>query len=185
MQVTARVPGLDNQAFALGIPETIGCREAMLVNFPEAKIEWQGPDADGVVSCVWGPGGRVSYTLRLVPADDYIDVEMTIRNHTEFVWRDVFAFNFLQRQAADRPGLATRQQWARPVGIAGASKPHGRMEEMVPDQLEQVLAEAPVAFVPVGTYEHHGFHLPVCFDGIKAHALCKRVAQRGQLHCAA
>jgi hypothetical protein len=34
---------LDNQAFALGIPETIGCREAMLVNFPEAKTEWQGP----------------------------------------------------------------------------------------------------------------------------------------------
>ena len=43
MQVRAQVPRLDNQAFALGIPETIGCREAMLVNFPEAKIEWQGP----------------------------------------------------------------------------------------------------------------------------------------------
>jgi hypothetical protein len=93
MQVTARVPALGNQAFALGIPETIGCREAMLVNFPEAKIDWQGPDEHGVVSCSWGPGGRIAYTLRLVPADDYIDVEMTIRNHTEFLWRDVFAFN--------------------------------------------------------------------------------------------
>ena len=49
MQVTALAPGLDDQAFALGIPATIGCREALLVNFPEAKIEWQGPDADGVV----------------------------------------------------------------------------------------------------------------------------------------
>ncbi len=39
-------------------------------------------------------------------------------------------------------------------------------------------AEAPVAFVPLGTFEHHGWHLPVCFDGIKAHALCERVAQR-------
>ena len=313
MQVAARVPGLDDQAFALGIPETIGCREAMLVNFPEAQVEWQGPDADGVVSCAWGPGGRISYTLRLVPADDYVDLEMTIRNHTEFIWHDVFAFNclnpihaptfqdwklertymstqgkplcmaqttrvkgpmptvgfylperiqagnesifvrgfkatspdrtdgswivtlsepagsymaataweaaflfdnmdrcclhaapsfgdigpgeesttvsrlylargtldeFLQRQAADRPGLAARQHWARPVEVARDSKPHGRMEEMLPDQLEQVLAEAPVAFVPLGTYEHHGFHLPVCFDGIKAHALCERVAQR-------
>jgi hypothetical protein len=93
MQVTARVPALGNQAFALGIPETIGCREAMLVNFPEAKIDWQGPDEHGVVSCSWGPGGRIAYTLRLVPADDYIDVEMTVRNHTEFLWRDVFAFN--------------------------------------------------------------------------------------------
>jgi hypothetical protein len=38
MQVWARVPALDNQAFALGVPETIGCREALLVNFPEASI---------------------------------------------------------------------------------------------------------------------------------------------------
>ena len=43
----------------------------------------------------WGPGGRISYTLRLIPAEDYVDVEMTIRNHTEFLWHDVFAFNCL------------------------------------------------------------------------------------------
>ena len=42
MQVTARMPGLDNQAFSLGMPETIGCREAMLVNFPEAKLTGRG-----------------------------------------------------------------------------------------------------------------------------------------------
>jgi creatinine amidohydrolase len=331
MQVTARVPGLDNQAFALGIPETIGCREAMLVNFPEAKIDWQGPDADGIVSCSWGPGGRISYALRLIPAADYVDVEMTVRNHTEFLWHDVFAFNclnpiqapafkdwklertylskqgkpycvarttrvkghmptvgfylpehlkageesvfvrgfgatspdrtdgswivtlsepagaymaatamksaflfdnldrcclhaapgfgdigpgessttvsrfylargtlddFLKRQEADRPELAARQKWARaagsasdrqgsPVGApaggkraADETRPHGRMEEMSPDELEEVLEQAPIAFMPVGTFEHHGWHLPVCFDGIKAHALCERVAQR-------
>jgi hypothetical protein len=95
MQVTARVPALDNQLFALGIPETIGCREAMLVNFPEAKVEWQGPDVQGAVSCRWSPGGRISYELRLIPAEDFVDVEMTIRNHTEFFWHDVFAFNCL------------------------------------------------------------------------------------------
>lgn len=313
MQVTARVPGLDNQAFALGIPETIGCREAMLVNFPEARVKWQGPDAEGVVSCSWGPGGRIFYTLRLLPTADYVDVEMTVRNHTEFLWHDVFAFNclnpiearafqdwklertymsaqgkprclaqttrvkghmptvgfylpervavgtesvfvrgfgatspdrtdgpwivtlaepagaymaatameaaflfdnldrcclhaapsfgdigpgegsttvsrlylakgtlddFLRRLAADRPGLTARQKWARSVGAARGTKPHGRMEEMSPDELEAVLAEAPVAFVPLGTYEHHGFHLPVCFDGIKAHAFCERVARQ-------
>jgi creatinine amidohydrolase len=313
MQVEARVPGLDNQAFALGIPETIGCREAMLVNFPEAKIEWQGPDADGVVSCSWGPGGRVSYELRLIPAVDYVDVEMTVRNHTEFLWHDVFAFNcvnpieapafqdwklartymssrgkplcmartarvkghmptvgfylpewikageesvfvrgfeatspdrtdgswivtlsepagaymaataieaaflfdnldrcclhaapgfgdigpregsttvsriylakgtldeFLQRLEADRPQLAARQKLARSRTVNRDTKPFGRMEEMTPDELEEVLTKAPVAFVPLGTFEHHGWHLPVCFDGIKAHALCERVAQR-------
>ena len=180
MQVRAQVPRLDNQAFGLGIPETIGCREAMLVNFPEAKIEWQGPDADGVVTCSWGPGGRISYTLRLVPAEDFGDIgpgegSTTVsRLYLAKGTRD----DFLQRLAADRPGLSARQKWARPVGAARGTKPHGRMEEMSPDELETVLAEAPVAFVPLGTYEHHGFHLPVCFDGIKAHALCERVAQR-------
>lgn len=34
MQVRARVPALGNPAFALGLPETIGCREALLVNEP-------------------------------------------------------------------------------------------------------------------------------------------------------
>lgn len=57
-------------------------------------------------------------------------------------------------------------------------KPHGRMEEMHPDDLELVLAKNPVAFVPLGTFEHHSWHLPVCFDGIKAHALCERVAAK-------
>ena len=313
MEVLARVPGLDNQGFALGIPETLGCREALLVNFVEAKIDWQGPDEHGAVSCSWGPGDRISYALRLIPASDYVDVELTVRNYTEFLWREVFAFNclnpieapafkdwklertymsragkpfpmaqttrvrghmptvefylpeqakpgeesvfvrgfgatspdrtdgswivtlsepagtymaatameatflfdnldrcclhaapslgdigpgeasttvsrlylargnldeFQRRLEADRPALAARQKWARPAPTDRHGKPHGRMEEMTPDELERVLAEAPIAFVSVGTFEHHGWHLPVCFDGIKAHALCERVAQR-------
>ncbi len=100
MQVAARVPHLNNQVFSLGIPETLGCREAMLVNFPEAKIQWQGPDTHGVVSCSWGPGGRIFYTLRLMPAEDYVDVDMTVRNYTEFLWHDVFAFNCLNPTGA-------------------------------------------------------------------------------------
>ena len=93
MQVSAQVPHLQDAVFALGIPETIGCREALLVNFPEARIDWEGPDSAGAVSCSWGPGGRISYSLRLTPAEDYVDIEMTVRNHTEFLWHDVFAFN--------------------------------------------------------------------------------------------
>jgi creatinine amidohydrolase len=58
------------------------------------------------------------------------------------------------------------------------AKPHGRLEEMRPDELEQVLRQAPIAYMPLGTFEHHGWHLPVCFDGIKAHALCERAAAR-------
>lgn len=51
-----------------------------------------------------------------------------------------------------------------------------RFETARPDDLEAMLAEAPIAYVPLGTYEHHGWHLPVGFDGIKAHALCWRAA---------
>ena len=57
-------------------------------------------------------------------------------------------------------------------------KPFVRMELARPDALEAVLDTSPVAYVPLGTFEHHGFHLPVCFDGIKAHALCLRAAAR-------
>jgi creatinine amidohydrolase len=53
-----------------------------------------------------------------------------------------------------------------------------RMEESRPDDLEALLDEAPIAYVPLGTYEHHGWHLPVCFDGIKSHALSLRAAER-------
>ncbi len=78
---------------------------------------------------------------------------------------------------------AAAQQTAEPARgpaptATRTARPHGLMEEMLPDELEAVLLAAPVAFVPIGTFEHHGWHLPICFDGIKAHALCERVAQR-------
>lgn len=144
MQVTASVPGLDHQRFALGIPETIGCREAMLVNFPEARIEWQGPDAAGAVSCSWGPGGRISYALRLIPAEDYVDVEMTIRNHTEFFWHDVFAFNCLNPVQApafqdwklERTYLSRQ---GKPFAMAGTTRVKGHMPTVafyLPDRVE-------------------------------------------------
>ena len=192
MQVTARVPILANQAFALGIPETIGCREAMLVTLSKSTNAYMAATAmdaaflfDNLDRCCIhaapgfgdiGPGEASTTVSRLYLARGTLDI-------------------FLKRQEADRPGLATRQKWARAAGSASDSqgsprapagrrqaadetRPHGRMEEMSPDELEKVLEQAPIAFVPLGTFEHHGWHLPVCFDGIKAHALCERVAHR-------
>jgi creatinine amidohydrolase len=57
-------------------------------------------------------------------------------------------------------------------------KLHGSLEMLHPDLLEQILDETPVAFVPLGTFEHHGWHLPIGFDGIKARALCERTAAK-------
>jgi creatinine amidohydrolase len=53
-----------------------------------------------------------------------------------------------------------------------------RYEELRPDELAACVAAAPVAFWPLGLLEHHGWHLPVGFDGIKAERICIRVAGR-------
>lgn len=95
MEVIATVPALNGQGFHLCIPEAIGSREALWVNFMEAAVKWEGPDESGVLSCLWGPGGRIVYSVRLVPAHDYVDVEITVHNLTEYLWHDVFAFNCL------------------------------------------------------------------------------------------
>ena len=51
-------------------------------------------------------------------------------------------------------------------------------EEMLPHELEAALAEFPVAYVPVGSLEWHGRHLPLGNDSIKAHAMLVKVAEQ-------
>ena len=53
-----------------------------------------------------------------------------------------------------------------------------RYAELRPDQIAVAAAEAPVAFWPLGLLEHHGWHLPVGYDGIKADRICQRIAER-------
>lgn len=93
MGCTALVPTLDGQMFALGIPETIGCRERMILNFPEVEIRWTDPDTDGSISCEWTTEGRIRYKTKIIPARDYVDVEMSIENLGDRPWHNVFAFN--------------------------------------------------------------------------------------------
>lgn len=50
-----------------------------------------------------------------------------------------------------------------------------RYERLRPDELATSVQKAPVAFWPLGLLEHHGWHLPVGFDGLKAEHLCQRV----------
>jgi len=51
-------------------------------------------------------------------------------------------------------------------------------QELRPDELAAIVAESPVAYWPLGLIEHHGWHLPIGFDGIKAERLCARIAER-------
>lgn len=52
-----------------------------------------------------------------------------------------------------------------------------RYAELRPDELEAIVKETPVAFWPLGLLEHHGWHLPVGFDGIKAERMCEQMAE--------
>jgi len=52
-----------------------------------------------------------------------------------------------------------------------------RYERLHPDEIAARRAAVPVAYLPVGTLEWHGRHLPVGNDALKAHALCVRFAR--------
>jgi hypothetical protein len=108
MVAVARVPALGGQSFSLGIPETIGSRERMILNFPEVdgKIAWTGPAEDGSIESEWTTRGVIHYRARLVPGEDWVDIEMTIQNLSGATWHDVFAFNCL-----NPTGSRTFQDW--------------------------------------------------------------------------
>ena len=53
-----------------------------------------------------------------------------------------------------------------------------RYEEMLPDELREVIACAPVAYMPLGSLEWHGYHMAVGNDAIKVHEICLRLAER-------
>ena len=50
--------------------------------------------------------------------------------------------------------------------------------ELRPDQISEYIKKSPIAFWPLGLMEHHGWHLPVGYDGIKAERICIRIAEK-------
>jgi creatinine amidohydrolase len=53
-----------------------------------------------------------------------------------------------------------------------------RYEFLLPHELRAILANRPVVYVPLGTYEWHGEHLPVGLDALTAYGICLRAAAR-------
>ena len=53
-----------------------------------------------------------------------------------------------------------------------------RYEYLFGDELQALIARKPLAWVPLGILEKHGAHLPWGLDGIKAHGVCLRLAER-------
>ncbi len=53
-----------------------------------------------------------------------------------------------------------------------------RYERLHPRELSERVERVPLAYVPIGTLEFHGEHLPVGVDSFEAHGLCLRAAAR-------
>ena len=51
-----------------------------------------------------------------------------------------------------------------------------RFELLLPWQLRAIIAKRPIVYIPLGTYEWHGEHLPVGLDALTAHGICLRAA---------
>ncbi len=56
-------------------------------------------------------------------------------------------------------------------------KKWGKYEELRPAQIEAILQEVSISFIPWGALEWHCFHAPVGLDGIKARGLCEALAK--------
>lgn len=51
-----------------------------------------------------------------------------------------------------------------------------QFELLLPWQLRALIAKRPVAYLPLGTYEWHGEHLPIGLDSLTSHGICLRAA---------
>jgi creatinine amidohydrolase len=59
-----------------------------------------------------------------------------------------------------------------------------RLELLLPSEIATALAARSVVYVPLGTYEWHGQHLPIGLDALTAHGICCAAAERdGGLVC--
>ncbi len=56
------------------------------------------------------------------------------------------------------------------------SAAEARLEFLAPEDIGARLAVRPVVYLPLGTIEWHGKHLPVGLDALTAHGLCHRAA---------
>lgn len=53
-----------------------------------------------------------------------------------------------------------------------------RIEFLRPHQLRDIIKKTPVAYLPLGTYEWHGEHLPIGLDSLTAHGVCLHSAAK-------
>lgn len=52
-----------------------------------------------------------------------------------------------------------------------------KMEEMKPSEIDEMLKEAPIVYIPWGSLEWHGVHNPIGLDALKVYQLCLLAAR--------
>ncbi|NYE17998.1 creatininase family protein [Microbacterium immunditiarum] len=62
--------------------------------------------------------------------------------------------------------------------MSTASAVSPAIERLSPEQIEARLARASVAYLPLGSLEFHGPHLPIGLDALTAYGICLRAAER-------
>lgn len=63
------------------------------------------------------------------------------------------------------------------MNSAAGTPTWGLYEQLMPAEIESILAHNPVAYLPWGALEYHGRHAAVGLDGLKAHGLCVELAR--------
>jgi len=53
-----------------------------------------------------------------------------------------------------------------------------QIELLLPSEIRAALVQRSIVYVPLGTYEWHGEHLPIGLDGLTAHGICRAAARR-------
>jgi creatinine amidohydrolase len=53
-----------------------------------------------------------------------------------------------------------------------------QMELLLPSEIRAALDQRSIVYMPLGTYEWHGEHLPIGLDGLTAHGICLAAARR-------
>lgn len=65
--------------------------------------------------------------------------------------------------------------------VEGATKPSGEKvlyAELTPQEFRERIAAAPIAYLPLGTLEWHGEHLPLGSDGLQSYGFFIQLAER-------
>jgi creatinine amidohydrolase len=92
--------------------------------------------------------------------------------------RNFLKSNLTGASAAALAGGTLAAQIDAPANVEAVSAANVRFSELRPHEFRQRLAERPIAYLPLGTLEWHGEHLPLGSDAIQAEGLMIECARR-------